>query len=124
MNRAVLWCVLAGCAIILAAGALVEVDGAGQASNYKNIEVLTEMTDMEIRSVMQSWARQLGVTCLGCHVQGDFAAEDMSEKQIAREMFGIVNTLNELPYFSGSERMADCALCHKGSLHIEPEAGR
>lgn len=82
------------------------------------------MTDREILSTMQSLSRDLGVTCVVCHVQGDFAAEDMTQKQAAREMFRMVSILNELPYFSDSDRKADCFLCHKGALRIDREAGR
>ena len=123
MNSATSWGVSVICAIILAA-VFVEVDGARQASNYRNVEVLTGMTDREILSTMQSWSRDLGVTCVVCHVQGDFAAEDMTQKQVAREMSQMVSILNELPYFSDSDRKADCFLCHKGALGIDREAGR
>ena len=123
MNRAMSWGVSVICAIILGA-VFVEVDGARQASNYRNIEVLTGITDREILSTMRSWSRDLGATCVVCHVQGDFAAEDMAQKQVARKMFQMVGMLNELPYFSESDRKADCFLCHKGSLRIDREAGR
>ena len=92
---------------------------SNQASRFKNIQVLTDLSDREIQQTMQRWARQLGTKCTECHVQGDFASDEREHKRFAREMFQVVNALNELPFFAEAEKKADCFLCHKGAVHID-----
>lgn len=87
-------------------------------SKFKNIQVLKSMSDKEIQDMMQLWAKQLGVKCTGCHVQGDFATDEKPEKKTARKMFQMVQLLNQQEFFKTGERKADCYLCHKGSNKI------
>jgi hypothetical protein len=100
---------------------VASVEGSASQSNFSNIQVLTDMTDRDIQQTMQSWARQFGVTCFGCHVQGDFASDALKRKRTARLMAEVVRTLNQTTYFSESSRKADGFLCHRGSFEI-PES--
>jgi hypothetical protein len=95
---------------------------AGQ-SNFKNIQVLKGLSDGDIQRTMQGWARQLGTTCVECHVQGDFSADEKPEKLTARKMYGVIQALNEQDFFKDSQQKADCYLCHKGSMQIERAPG-
>jgi hypothetical protein len=90
-----------------------------QASNFRNIQVLTMMTDREIQQTMQAWAEQFGVTCFECHVQGDFASDEMRRKQVARQMAEMVLSLDQTTFFQESGWSADCYMCHKGSFNTE-----
>jgi hypothetical protein len=92
-------------------------------SNFRNIQVLTDMTDRDIQQTMQSWTRQFGITCFDCHVQGDFASDAVERKRTARRMAEMVRALNQTPYFSESSREADCFLCHQGSFEISAFEG-
>src|SRR5580704_18089351 len=62
---------------------------------FKNLKVLSkDINDQELERVMFSFERQLGVTCLYCHVPAknispkkmDFASDEKKEKLIARQM--------------------------------------
>jgi hypothetical protein len=89
--------------------------GAQAPSRFKNIQVLKGMSDAEIQRTMASWAKQLGVKCTACHVQGDFATDEMKQKKTARLMYQMVQVLNQQDFFKAGERKADCFLCHKGN---------
>lgn len=116
--------VAAGCASVLAIAFSVTAPGvAAQApSRFKNIQTLKGLSDKEIQEAMGVWARQLGVKCVDCHVQGDFASDEKPQKKTARLMYQMVQALNQQEFFKSSERKADCFLCHKGSSQIAPTA--
>lgn len=87
-----------------------------------NLQVLPEGVD--IRMVMQNVAMALGVECTYCHVQGDFASDEMETKLVARTMMRMVQTINNdflanLPEHEGEEEAprATCVMCHRGSTH-------
>lgn len=120
MRKQLFWISCACCMVAVLIVPTQRSDGAEQASKLKNIQVLTDLTDREIGQLMQQWARQLGVKCTECHVQGDFASDENKHKPIARKMAAMVKLLNEQPFFAEGDRKADCFLCHKGSAHIEP----
>jgi hypothetical protein len=95
--------------------------GAGspaRQSTFRNIQVLTDLTDREIQQTMMSWARQFDVTCFECHVSGDFASDAVERKVIARRMAQIVRTLDQTAWFAEGARKADCFLCHQGAFSI------
>jgi hypothetical protein len=108
---------LFGIAAVIGIGLGVAVlKTAAQDSAFGNIQVLTDRTDREIQLTMQEWTRQFGVTCFECHVQGDFASDEMERKRIARQMAEMVLALNETAFFQESGWQADCFMCHKGSF--------
>ncbi len=124
--RKQLFCVLAAvCLVMVAVVGVPGVNGAERQSNFTNIQVLTDMSDGDIQRLMQSWGRQLGgVNCFECHVQGDFASDDVPAKVVARNMARMVMSLNENFFqtaeFEGIEREAECFMCHQGSMEIPP----
>ena len=119
MRKQLFWIFVTACLVVAVIAPTPRADGAQEASRLKNIQVLTDLADREVGQLMQSWARQLGVKCTECHVQGDFASDDMEHKLVARKMAAMVKLLNEQPFFAEGERKADCFLCHKGSTHID-----
>ena len=119
MRKQLFWIFVTICLMVAVVAPTMPADGAEQASRLKNIQVLTDLADREVGQLMQSWARQLGVKCTECHVQGDFASDDHEHKLVARKMAAMVKVLNEQPFFAEGERKANCFLCHKGSLHID-----
>ncbi len=118
MRKHYLWIIATACLVVVAISGVPKADGAQQASKFKNIQLLNDLTDREIQKTMQRYAKQLGVKCVECHVQGDFATDENEHKIETRKMMEIVNSLNEMAYFKEGKK-ADCFLCHKGSLHIE-----
>lgn len=89
---------------------------SAQDSVFQNIQVLNGMSDREIQQTMQEWTRQFGVTCFECHVQGDFASDEMERKRVARQMAEMVIALDETTFFQDTGWQADCFMCHKGSF--------
>jgi hypothetical protein len=85
-------------------------------SKYKNIQVLNHMPDSEIQRTMNVWSRQLGVNCTGCHIQGDFASDTMKPKKAARDMYRMVQAINEQELFKTAARKVDCYMCHRGAI--------
>lgn len=96
--------------------------GRGAPAPPQNLQVLPADTD--VRMVMQGVAAALGVECTFCHVQGDFAADDMPTKLAARQMMRMVQAINtnylaDLPTHEAGEEVAavSCNTCHRGSMH-------
>jgi len=117
MSRRTWWFVLFSVAG-LSALAGVAYGVQPQAQGFKNIQVLQDMTPAQIQMQMAAWNVALGVTCFECHVQGDFADETRPLKAVARNMVRMENALNAGPYFSNSNRKADCYMCHQGTRKI------
>ncbi len=86
-------------------------------STAKNLQVLKGMSDDDVFQVMQGFASQTGMQCNTCHVAGDNASDQKSQKVTARKMYLMVQLLNEQDFFKNGTRKADCYLCHKGSQH-------
>ena len=126
MRKQLFWVLATVCLVIVAIVGAPNVSGAEPQSNFENIQVLTDMSDGDIQRLMQSWGRQLGgVNCFECHVQGDFASDEMPQKVAARNMARMVRSLNEnffqSPEFESIGREAECFMCHQGSMEI-PQA--
>ena len=126
MRMQLFWVLAAACLVIVAFVGVSGVNGAARQSNFTNIQVLTDMADGDIQRLMQSWGQQLGgVNCFECHVQGDFASDEMPRKIAARNMARMVKSLNE-DFFQTADfepigREAECYMCHQGSMEI-PQA--
>jgi hypothetical protein len=96
---------------------------------HKNLKVLSkDISDEELERVMYTFTRQLGVTCLYCHVptknvvpeRMDFASDEKKEKLTAREMLRMTIKLNK-KYFNRpvDKKMITkprvwCRTCHMG----------
>jgi hypothetical protein len=96
---------------------------------HKNLEVLSKnISDDELERVMYTFTRQLGVTCLYCHVptknivpeRMDFASDEKNEKLIARQMLQMTMKLNK-KYFDHpidkkiiAKPLIWCRTCHMG----------
>jgi len=91
---------------------------------FKNLQ-MTSMKSMpasRILAVMEfGYSRSLGVNCTHCHVLGKFEAEDKPQKQIAREMAGMVaalngTTLKKIKNLKGPNATVNCTTCHRGEI--------
>jgi hypothetical protein len=82
-----------------------------QPTRFKNIKVLTALSDADINREMQKWTKSLGVQCTYCHEPPDYASDDNPKKDIARKMFSMVTSVND-QFLEGK---ASCVLCHRGS---------
>ena len=78
---------------------------------YVNIQNYTDLPARELRGVMETYNRDLGVGCDHCHVEGDWASDEVLMKRVARRMFEIQQGVgNEFL----SEGALSCWTCHRG----------
>ncbi len=97
----------------------------------KNLKVLPKTTTgEEVRQIMKTYSRSLGVRCNHCHagkkqegdpfMRMDFAADAKPEKEIARKMMVMVDSINTvfLSKMSGEDdfEKISCVTCHMGNL--------
>jgi hypothetical protein len=93
----------------------------------KNLKVLSKnLSHDEIIQLMKGYSKSLGVKCGFCHVSTgegreakfDFAADGKPEKNIARQMIKMTNTINK-KYISKIEghslEKVACVTCHMGN---------
>jgi len=91
-------------------------------SVFKNIKILKGVPAGRLVNIMNmGFGRSLGVSCGFCHVPGKWDLDDKQEKNTARLMFAMVQTINrdyisKVPVDSGAPRpMVSCFTCHRGN---------
>jgi hypothetical protein len=109
---------------IVGFGVLKIQQGVRPASKFTNIVVLKDLTDQQIQDTMELWTRQVGLTCDDCHAGEDYASDERHEKATARQMYQMVQSLNQQEFFRTSGRTADCFLCHKGVKYIPAQVNK
>jgi len=83
-------------------------------SDFKNLKVLDpKIEESELKLLMKSYAKSLGVKCTFCHVRDAFHKDDKEHKLIARKMIAMTVPKKDL-----SEKF-NCAVCHAGSADPE-----
>lgn len=106
--------------------------GPQQEEKPENLQVLPEdMPIQEVRRVMQTFTRALGVRCLYCHVgeEGkppstfDFVSDDKPTKEVSRVMMRMVHTINQdfIATAAGEAEPLNvtCETCHRGVARPE-----
>jgi hypothetical protein len=92
---------------------------------FKNVQLewLEDVPASQFLDVMNGgYASALGVRCVHCHVEGDFASDEKRAKRAAREMarlhWDINRRLAAMEHLKGSaeERFVNCATCHRGRV--------
>ena len=90
-------------------------------SVFKNIKILKGVPAGRLVNIMNmGFGRSLGVSCGFCHTPGKWDLDDKEEKNTARLMFAMVQTINrdfisKVPVDSGSPRpVVNCMTCHRG----------
>lgn len=88
---------------------------------FKNIQLFKTMEAGRLPGMMGFWSNALGVTCKHCHVVDQWEREDRSEKQIARDMSGMVNEINmhllkNIKNLDSPEPRIGCWTCHRGKV--------
>ena len=91
-------------------------------SVFKNIKILKGVPAGRLVNIMNlGFGRSLGVSCGFCHVPGKWDLDDKEEKNTARLMFAMVQTINrdyisKVPVDSGGPRpVVNCFTCHRGN---------
>ena len=90
-------------------------------SVFKNIKIFKGVPAARLVDIMNhGFGRSLGVSCGFCHVPGKWDLDDKEEKNTARLMFAMVQTINRdyisrVPRDSGGPQpMVGCFTCHRG----------
>ena len=91
-------------------------------SVFKNIKIFKGIPAGRLVNIMNmGFGRSLGVSCGFCHVPGKWDLDDKEEKNTARLMFAMVQTINrdyisKVPVDSGGPRpVVNCFTCHRGN---------
>jgi Photosynthetic reaction centre cytochrome C subunit len=91
-------------------------------SVFKNIQILKGIPAGRLLGIMsQGWGRALGVRCSHCHIVGHYRADDKAPKQIARDMVGMVSTIDtellpKIKNLKSEKPMVNCTTCHRGQV--------
>jgi hypothetical protein len=84
-------------------------------ANPTNLKVLKVTSGPEVGQIMRTFTVGLGVQCVYCHVQGNFASDENPKKDVARHMITMTQQING--NFPGEKMVVSCYTCHRG----EPE---
>ena len=79
----------------------------------KNLKVMTGMSGTEVIQAMRAFRTALGVECVYCHVQGDFASDGNPKKEFARMMISMTRDINGK--FPDGKQHVGCYTCHRGA---------
>lgn len=101
--------------------------GRGPAPAPRNLKLL-EANDA-LLDVMREFNESLGVQCVYCHVQGDFASDAKPQKDTARRMITLVRSTRKYfpvttdgDYPGGFNHDVDCFTCHRGAAKPETKS--
>ena len=93
-------------------------------TNLKVLKLST--TGPEIGQIMRTFTVGLGVQCIYCHMQGNYASDDNPKKDVARHMITMTQQING--NFNEGKLRVSCYTCHRGEPEPktapEPRAGR
>ena len=98
---------------------------AQAAPEHKNLQVLDKnLSDGDIKKMMEGFAAQLGVKCTFCHVGEQYEKDDRKQKLDARRMIKLVADMKakKADYFKATvkDNAIQCSMCHRGKP--QPEA--
>ena len=94
----------------------------------KNLKVLPKKsTDEEVHAIMRVYSKSLGVRCTFCHastgegkeIKFDFASDVKPEKNIARKMIKMTNSINKRYLDKIGDHKFEkiaCVTCHNGNI--------
>jgi hypothetical protein len=83
-----------------------------QVPNATNLKILKVTSGAEVRQIMRTFTAGLGVQCVYCHVQGNFASDENPKKEVARHMIEMSQKINT--QFSDGKMHVTCYTCHRG----------
>lgn len=93
--------------------------------NPTNLKVLKATNGTEVIAIMRTFTAGLGVQCIYCHVQGNYASDENSKKGTARTMITMMQKINA--GFGDGKMHVSCYTCHRGEPEPktapEPKAG-
>jgi hypothetical protein len=97
-------------------------EGQPASQVFQNVKLLTAVPAGRLVAIMnQGYGRSLGVSCAHCHVTTNWASDDKPEKQVARDMIQMANTINtqllaNIKNLKGPQAIVNCTTCHRGQV--------
>lgn len=96
-----------------------ETDDDRAASIYENVPVLGHLSIAQFGRIMEAMTEWLypgqgAEGCNNCHVPGNFAAEDVYTKHVARRMLQMVHQINTEWRTHVGDTGVTCYTCHRG----------
>jgi hypothetical protein len=91
--------------------------GKTAAQQFKNIKVLKKLPADQLIPAMRLYSASLGVNCGFCHDRGGFQLDTKPEKNVARQMIVMTDSVNA--HYRIVDHKATCYMCHHG--HEQPE---
>lgn len=91
-------------------------------SVFANIRTLRGVPAGRVPRMMNlGFGRGLGVGCDHCHVLSDWASDEKPQKEIARQMLAMTDTINRrlLPAIANlqsAQPVVNCTTCHRGAV--------
>lgn len=91
-------------------------------SVFQNIKLLKKMPAGRLLGIMEiAFSNSLGVTCEHCHTPDAWEKEDKPTKQIARDMWVMMGTINNellknISNLQSKQPTANCTTCHRGQV--------
>ena len=115
----------------MAAAVMASIAGKEQlpaSQVFKNVKYLANTSARTFVQIMNGgYAKALGVSCLHCHVEGDFASDEKRPKRAAREMQLMHRMVNQelakmqnIQTPATSNRAISCIACHRGAAIPAP----
>ena len=118
----------AALAAVVVLPGIASAQGGGQQQPYENLKFFSKDTPRDsLLAIMRGFTYALGVECAYCHVEEPQpngrarmrpGLEDKVEKQKARFMLGMTDTLNRVTLAALPSRhegvRIDCVTCHRG----------
>ena len=90
-----------------------------------NLKVLKGASGAEVSQIMRTFTAGLGVQCVYCHIQGNFASDENPKKETARHMIEMTKLVNA--QFPDKKMHVTCFTCHRGEAEPktapEPRTG-
>lgn len=88
-----------------------QAKGKKQLGPPQNLKILKE-EGPQLIATMRTFTSGLGVQCVYCHVQGNFASDENPKKEIARHMISMAQQING--GFPDGKMHVTCYTCHRG----------
>ena len=104
---------------------LQQIQGRGQMpaeSVFKDIVILRGRPAASVPRIMNGgFGRSLGVSCAHCHDVQKFDSNEKPQKQIARDMWAMMGTINTqllptIKNLKGPQPIVNCTTCHRGMV--------